>query len=128
MRGGRGALGILPGLLVPAIAEGLRHGQDLQADQPPHPRTKKVARRRPPRERMIVAEPKVERPRHRRIAEPQPAPERAPAKRLATVNPALFLPLNLFLEAARRHAVDHALAQRADGLVDHRESSFLACG
>ena len=90
LHGGRGALGILPGLLIPAIAEGLRHGQDSRADPPP-PRPKKVARGRPSRERVIVAEP--ERPRRRRIAEPEPAPERAPTKHLATVNTSLLLPL-----------------------------------
>ena len=31
--------------------------------------------------------------------------------------------LHLLLESARRHVVDHALAQRADGLVEHREDS-----
>ena len=36
--------------------------------------------------------------------------------------------LHLLLEPARRHVVDHALAQRADGLVEHRESSCLAWG
>ena len=36
--------------------------------------------------------------------------------------------LNLLLEAARGHVLDHALAQRAVGLVDHRESSCLAWG
>src|SRR5271170_3843725 len=36
--------------------------------------------------------------------------------------------LHLLLESARRHVVDHALAQRADGLVGHRESSCLAWG
>jgi hypothetical protein len=89
---GRGGLGILPGLMIPAITEGLRHGQDQQADPPWHPHPRKVARPRPPRERMIAMEPEVQRPRHRRIAETQPAPERASAKRLATVNTALFLP------------------------------------
>src|SRR5450631_3525311 len=53
LHGGRGALGILPGLLIPAIAEGLRHGQDQRADQPPLPRPKKIARPRPSRERVI---------------------------------------------------------------------------
>ena len=38
-------------------------------------------------------EPEVERHHRRRIAAPQPAPERAPAKRVATVNTALLLPL-----------------------------------
>ena len=33
-----------------------------------------------------------------------------------------------FTEAARRHVVDHALAQWVDGLVGHRESSCLAWG
>jgi hypothetical protein len=33
-----------------------------------------------------------------------------------------------FAEAARRHVVDHALPQRADGLVGHRESSCLPWG
>ena len=36
--------------------------------------------------------------------------------------------LHLLLEPARRHVVDHALTQRADGLVGHRESSCLAWG
>ena len=34
--------------------------------------------------------------------------------------------LRLFAEPARRHVVDHALPQRADGLVGHRKSSCLA--
>jgi hypothetical protein len=34
----------------------------------------------------------------------------------------------VLIETARRHVVDHALAQRADGLVEHRESSCLAWG
>ena len=34
MHGGRGAFGILPGLLIPAIADGLRHGQNQRADRP----------------------------------------------------------------------------------------------
>src|SRR5208283_1964601 len=34
--------------------------------------------------------------------------------------------LHLLLEPARRDVVDHALTQRADGLVGHRESSCLA--
>ena len=93
MHGGRGAFGILPGLLIPAIADGLRHGQNQRADRPPPPRPKKVARGRPSPERAIVMEPEVERHRRRRIAEPQPAPERAPMRRLATVNTAVLLPL-----------------------------------
>ena len=36
--------------------------------------------------------------------------------------------LHLLLDPARRHVVDHALAQWADGLVGHRESSCLAWG
>jgi len=36
------------------------------------------------------------------------------------------VPLGVFAEPARRHVVDHALPQRADGLVRHRESSCLA--
>src|SRR5208282_1159271 len=36
--------------------------------------------------------------------------------------------LHLLLETARRHVVDHALTQRPDGLVEHRESSCLASG
>src|SRR5271166_1942640 len=36
--------------------------------------------------------------------------------------------LGVFGEPARRHVVDHALTQRADGLVGHRESSCLAWG
>src|ERR1700733_8940652 len=38
------------------------------------------------------------------------------------------VPLGVLIETARRHVVDHALAQRADGLVEHRESSCLAWG
>src|SRR5208283_4855204 len=38
------------------------------------------------------------------------------------------VPLGVFGEPARRHVVNHALAQRADGLVGHRESSCLASG
>src|SRR5271165_4877513 len=38
------------------------------------------------------------------------------------------VPLGVFGEPARRHVVDHALTQRADGLVGHRESSCLAWG
>jgi hypothetical protein len=34
--------------------------------------------------------------------------------------------LHLLLEPARRHVVDHALAKRADGLLEHREDSCLA--
>ena len=36
--------------------------------------------------------------------------------------------LDFSVEPARRHVVDHALTQRADGLVGHRESSCLAWG
>src|SRR5271166_1831894 len=36
--------------------------------------------------------------------------------------------LHLLLEPARRHVVDHALTQRANGLLRHRESSCLAWG
>jgi hypothetical protein len=36
--------------------------------------------------------------------------------------------LGILGEPARRHVVDHALTQRADGLVGHRESSCLAWG
>ena len=36
--------------------------------------------------------------------------------------------LHLLLEPARRHVVDHALTQRAYGLVGHRESSCLPRG
>src|SRR3984957_12391511 len=38
------------------------------------------------------------------------------------------VPLGVLIETARGHVVDHALAQRADGLVEHRESSCLAWG
>src|ERR1700722_7258388 len=38
------------------------------------------------------------------------------------------VPLGVLTETARRHVVDHALAQRADGLVEHRESSCLTWG
>ncbi len=38
------------------------------------------------------------------------------------------VPLGVFAEPARRHVVDHALTQRADGLVGHRGSSCLAWG
>jgi hypothetical protein len=38
------------------------------------------------------------------------------------------VPLGVLIETARRHVVDHALAQRADRLVEHRESSCLAWG
>ena len=38
------------------------------------------------------------------------------------------IPLGVFGEPARRHVVDHALTQRADGLVEQRESSCLAWG
>src|ERR1700722_18360666 len=38
------------------------------------------------------------------------------------------VPLGVLIETARRHVVDHALAQRADGLVEHRESSCLTWG
>jgi hypothetical protein len=41
--------------------------------------------------------------------------------------PNVVLP-SRFAEAARGHVVDHALAQRADGLVGHHESSCLAWG
>jgi hypothetical protein len=33
--------------------------------------------------------------------------------------------LHLLFETARGHVVDHALTQRADGLVEHREISCL---
>ena len=36
--------------------------------------------------------------------------------------------LNLLLVTARRHVFDHALAHRAGGFVEHRESSCLAWG
>src|ERR1700683_2089032 len=36
--------------------------------------------------------------------------------------------LHFLLEPARRHVLDHALAQWADGLVEHRENSCLAWG
>ena len=38
------------------------------------------------------------------------------------------VPLGVFGEPTRRHIVDHALAQRADGFVCHRKSSCLAWG
>ncbi len=38
------------------------------------------------------------------------------------------IPLGVLAEPARRHVVDHALAQGADGLVGHRETSCLAWG
>ena len=41
--------------------------------------------------------------------------------------PDVILP-HLLLEPARRHVVDHALAKRADGLLEHREDSCLAWG
>jgi hypothetical protein len=36
--------------------------------------------------------------------------------------------LHLLLDPARRQVIDHALAQRADGFVDHSESSCLTWG
>jgi hypothetical protein len=36
--------------------------------------------------------------------------------------------LHLLLDPARRHGVDHPLAQWADGLVGYRESYCLAWG
>jgi hypothetical protein len=36
--------------------------------------------------------------------------------------------LRFLFEAARRHVLDHALAQWAVGLVEHRENSCLAWG
>jgi hypothetical protein len=41
---------------------------------------------------------------------------------------AKVVPLGVFAEPARRHVVDHALPQRADGIVGHCESSCLAWG
>ncbi len=38
------------------------------------------------------------------------------------------VPLGVLAEPARRHVVDHALPQGADGLVGHRETSCLAWG
>src|SRR5580693_7738484 len=62
---------------------------------------------------------------------PRPASASAsamtPTVRLS-LNYCNVVPLGMLIETARRHVVDHALAQRADGLVEHRESSCLAWG
>jgi hypothetical protein len=122
MHGGRGAFGILPGLLIPAIADGLRHGQNQRADRPPPPRPKKVARGRPSPERAIVMEPEVERHRRRRIAGPQPAPERAPMRRLATVNTAVLLPL----AGEKRFLPKEVLVVFRDGTSEGQIASIAA--
>src|ERR1700722_10028185 len=62
---------------------------------------------------------------------PRPASASAsamtPTVRLS-LNYCNVVPLGMLIETARRHVVDHALAQRANGLVEHRESSCLAWG